>query len=97
MELGHLKLADGSVISVQASSFHYCTPREDFAPAYSEVEVASFGKGIPELADLSEGIADPEDPEAVWVYPYTPTERLQELIAARGGLAGNLGKRVLGF
>jgi hypothetical protein len=95
MELGHLKLKDGSVISVQASSFHYCTPREDGAPEYSEVEVASFGKGIPELVEYSEGIADPEDPEAVWVYPYTPVRRVEELIAARGGLDGNLGKRVL--
>jgi hypothetical protein len=95
MQFGHLKLADGSVISVQASSFHYCTPREDFAPEYSEVEVASFGKSIPELAEFSEGIADPEDPQAVWVYPYTPTERVEALIAARGGLAEHLGKRVL--
>ena len=95
MQFGHLKLKDGSVISVQASSFHYCTPREDFAPEYSEVEVASFGKGIPELADLAEGIADPSDPEAVWVYPYTPTKRVEALIAARGGLDGNLGKRIL--
>jgi hypothetical protein len=95
MELGHLKLKDGSVISVQASSFHYCTPRENAAPAYTHVEVASFGNPLPELAEYSEGLADPSDTEAVWVYPYTPTERLQEFIASRGGLAENLGKRIL--
>jgi hypothetical protein len=95
MELGHLKLKDGQVISVQASSFHYCLPRENGAPAYTHVEVASFGEGIPELAGLSEGLADPSDPEAIWVYPYTPVEEVEELIASRGGLAENLGKRIL--
>jgi hypothetical protein len=95
-QLGHLRLGDGEVISVQASSFHYCTPREDFAPEYSHVEVASFGKGIPELADYAENAANPPaGPEDVWVYPYTPTERVEALIAARGGLAENLGKRIL--
>jgi hypothetical protein len=95
MQLGHLKLADGEVISVQASSFHYCMPREDFAPAYTHVEVASFGKAIPELAEYAEGLADPGDPDAVWVYPYTPAEKVEGLISVRGGLAENLGKRIL--
>ena len=95
MELGHLKLADGTVVSVQASAFHYCTPRENAAPAYTHVEVASFGNPLPELAEYSEGLADPGDPIAVWVYPYTPAEKVEGLIASRGGLAEHLGKRIL--
>jgi hypothetical protein len=95
MELGYLKLKDGEVISVQASSFHYCIPRENGAEKYSHVEVASFGNPLPELAEYSEGIADPSDPEAIWVYPYTPAEKVEGLIASRGGLAENLGKRIL--
>lgn len=57
-------------ISIQASSFHYCTPREDLPEldAYTEVEIALFNKDgrwvqprteplladFPELAELCE-------------------------------------------
>ena len=35
----HIVCKDGTVYSVQASSMHYCTPREDNEKFYSAVEV----------------------------------------------------------
>jgi hypothetical protein len=96
MELGHLKLRDGTVISVQASKVHYSTPRENGAEKYSHVEVASWGaKVLPELSDLAEGGDYPREEGEIAVYPYTPVERVEQLITARGGVAEHLGKRVL--
>ena len=31
--------ADGAIYSVQASSFHYCSPKEDYCENYASVEV----------------------------------------------------------
>lgn len=35
----HAILADGSPISIQASRYHYCIPRENNAEYYTEVEI----------------------------------------------------------
>jgi hypothetical protein len=68
---------DGTIISVQASSTHYCSPKSDAAYAYGSVEI---------LIDY------PNDPEGYnsihkarsWV---TPSEVL-ELINEHGGIIG---------
>lgn len=39
---------DGTEYSVQASSRHYCSPKEDFAPEYRSVEVMSDRRHEPE-------------------------------------------------
>ena len=38
----HLVMNDGTSISVQASKYHYCTPREHNLDYYSAVEVWAF-------------------------------------------------------
>jgi hypothetical protein len=67
---------DGTIISVQASSTHYCSPKSDAAYAYGSVEIL---------------INYPNDPEHYnngeiqgWV---TPSEVL-ELINEHGGIIG---------
>lgn len=35
----HAILADGSTISIQASIYHYCIPKEDDPDSYSHVEI----------------------------------------------------------
>lgn len=79
--------ADGTVLSVQASQYHYCSPREDEGP-YDSVEVGFIkdGAGVP--------LTPPED----WrehgdgcfpsdVYGYVPVEKVEAFIAEHGGRA----------
>ena len=70
-------LADGTLISVQASSTHYCSPKSDGAFAYSAVEVLIDIPNDPEhynKVDKNEG----------WVNG----ERVLALIAEHGGIIG---------
>ena len=70
--------ADGTTISVQASSGHYCSPRSDNPDrGYGAVEVWVTNKW---------GVNLTEDPEG-WI----PAGRVMELIAEHGGaIGGNL-------
>ena len=61
-------------VSVQASEYHYCTPREDNVEYYEEVEL-----GFPDflfsesfISNYAEDTATPKDT----VYPYVPLEEL---------------------
>lgn len=76
---------DGTVLSVQASQYHYCSPREDEGP-YSRVEVG-FIKDATGAA-----VTPPED----WreygdgcfpsdVYGYVPVELVEAFITEHGG------------
>jgi len=68
---------DGTIISVQASSTHYCSPRSDAAFAYGMVEV---------LVDK------PNDPEGYnktdKLLTWVSAEDLMTLIAKHGGIIG---------
>jgi hypothetical protein len=74
---------DGFKISVQASSVHYCQPREDNAPQYTEVE-CGFPNAEPEL--ILEYAENPDDPTET-VYAYVPIELVEQLITLHGGIA----------
>lgn len=69
-----LKCADGSIVSVQGSMHHSCTPRADNA-VYTHVEVS-----------LENAPASWEEYDAGGVYVNVPLSMVAELIAARGGL-----------
>jgi hypothetical protein len=75
--------ADGFKISVQASSFTYCQPREDNAPQYTHVE-CGFPSAEPEF--LMEYAENPDDPTET-VYGYVPIELVEQLITLHGGIA----------
>lgn len=72
-----MRLADGSLWSVQASAEHYCTPRTDYRVAFMAAEVM-VGQG--------------EEPEAwkPWrrngVYCWLPLKLIDAEIERRGGL-----------
>ena len=66
------KLADGFTISVQASEFHYCTPRKSDAKEYRSVEIWLFNEDEKPVT---------EDPQ-----PYVPVNVVRELIEAHGGI-----------
>lgn len=72
---------DGFSISVQANSYAYCTPREDGAWSYSEVEL-----GFPStFDDLIDEYAE-EEGTLETVYGYVPIDIVNELIEKHGGI-----------
>lgn len=74
---------DGFNLSVQASEYHYCSPREKQGPWY-QVEVG-FPSQKPELiTDYAENADDPTGT----VYGYVPVELVNQLIALHGGIEG---------
>lgn len=88
---GHVReplcLADGTKLSVQASTIHYSIPREDNLAAYSSYEVAILGpEGL---------IYDPDAPFAYdadsdqngCVYAYVEPEDIVKYINSKGGLS----------
>ena len=75
-------LVDGFIISVQASYFHYCTPRNNSGP-YSHVELG-FPSDFDEiLFDYSEDASEMSDMTQT-VFPYTPLEVLYESLKTHG-------------
>tara|TARA_R100000406_G_scaffold96190_1_gene93144 strand:- start:8114 stop:8485 length:372 start_codon:yes stop_codon:yes gene_type:complete len=68
---------DGTIISVQASSTHYCSPKSDEAFAYGAVEIL---------------IDKPNDPEGynkvTKMEGYCSADRLMRLIIKHGGIIG---------
>ena len=66
-------LADGTIISVQASSTHYCSPRSDAAFAYGMVEIE---------------VVKPNDPEYRHNEGWVNAERLLSMIIKHGGAIG---------
>ena len=73
---------DGFSMSVQASQYHYCTPRVDGVVEYEEVEIGSL--------DTKEELLMPyaEDPDEYFtVYRYVPVDIVNQLIEKHGGIA----------
>jgi len=70
---------DGTSLSVQASSHHYCSPRVDKANVYEKVEVWCVTVEVPE-SWLEYG--DPEDNP----FAYIPVSMVEEFIDSHGGI-----------
>ena len=77
-----IECADGVTLSVQASAFHYCTPRNDIGP-WTEFEV-----GFPSVCppdswkEYCEDWGRPTDT----VYGRVPQELIWEFIELHGGI-----------
>jgi hypothetical protein len=77
-----IQCADGFSVSVQASAFHYCTPRNNEGP-WDTVELGFPNAPIPELFEYSES----ENPDAMnSVWGFVPMNLVVELITKHGGL-----------
>jgi len=73
---------DGFSVSVQASSYHYCSPRVDGADKYETVEL-----GYPSTADqLIADYAECYDNLTNTVYGNVPVSIVNELIEKHGGI-----------
>lgn len=82
--LPRLTCADGFSMSVQASSTHYCLPRDSFGP-YSAVEVGYPSAKVDGFMPHIDG--GPETNPTDTVYGYVPIEIVAQAIADHGGLA----------
>lgn len=75
-----IRCRDGFKVSVQASSFHCCAPRNDVGP-WTEVEVGYPSQASDLIAEYAENPGVPTDT----VYPYVPVEVVEALIVSHGG------------
>lgn len=80
----HIVCVSGLGMSVQASAFHYCTPRESEGP-WSTVEIGFPTERVEELMPYMEDWGDTKPTEAV--YAYVPVEIVAQVIADNGGFA----------
>jgi len=74
---------DGFSMSVQASEYHYCSPRiSGLGESYIAVEV-----GFPTEEEnlLIEHAEDPDEPTGT-VYPYVPAQVILDVIEKHGGM-----------
>lgn len=76
--------ADGFHMSVQASRFAYCSPRES-TDYYYKVEVGFPSEKCDELTEYAE---NPEEPTQT-VYGWVPVEVVEALVEKHGGLKEN--------
>jgi hypothetical protein len=65
MPAPYFTLPDGTILSVQASARHYCSPRDDNGP-YTHFECRA-NQQVPELMPYAD---DPSDPQTI--YPQVP-------------------------
>ena len=72
---------DGFSISVQASKFHYCSPRLDGAQDYEKVELGYPSNEDELINDYAE-----DDNYTRTVYGYVPIEVVERLIEKHGGI-----------
>lgn len=72
---------DGFSMSVQASEYHYCSPRRNSAEYYSSVEV-----GFPSEEEiLLEDYAEDRSILTSTVYGYVPVDIVEAIIEKHGG------------
>lgn len=72
----------GLRLSVQASSAHYCAPRNDAGP-FSEVEVGFPSRVVEDLLPFAEDVEEPTRT----VYAWVPVDLVERVIADNGGIA----------
>lgn len=73
----HAVCADGFTISIQASRWHYCVPRETIATGdYTYVELGFPSEREKILEKFREGT----------VYPYVPIEVVEKVMQNHGGI-----------
>jgi hypothetical protein len=79
--------ADGLKMSVQASAYHYCAPRDSAGPWW-QVEVGFPSRAVAEIAEYAEEPGRPTDT----VYGYVPLECVARAIISAGGFAETPGR-----
>ena len=71
---------DGFNVSIQASSSHYCSPRDDYGPYYT-VEAGYASEEVPEWDDYYDGDI---------IYGNVPVELIEVVLYQHGGIANGV-------
>ena len=81
------RLKDGTCLSIQASTVHYCSPRDDEGP-YSAVEVGYINDGHGNTVTPPETWREYADGEKFpsGVYGYIPIALVQSFCDDHGGI-----------
>lgn len=74
--------ADGFTVSVQASEYHYCSPRESGAWPYASFEVGYPSAKERTLMKYAEDKSRPTDT----VYGWVPASVIEKIIIKHGGI-----------
>ena len=82
LPIGLIKCVDGTTLSVQASSGHYCRPRSNHGP-YTEVEIGYPSIPILECIEYAES----KEHLTSTVYAFVPIGLVVEFITNHGGFA----------
>ena len=79
MSIETIVCPDGFKVSVQASRFHYCTPREDNPDVWDEVELGFPSEFVPEWEEYAEC-----NDYTNTVYPYVPVSVVVAVLVQHG-------------
>ena len=77
--------ADGFTVSVQANEGAYCTPRQDDAEQYTQVELGYPSEREELIMDWIESYG-PKPVPTDSIYPYVPVSVVTNVIAKHGGI-----------
>ena len=86
-----IKCVDGFSISIQASEYNYCAPKENgHSVIYTEVELGFPNRDDDLIKEYVEDLSkDDEDIDYTGsVYPYVPSHIVALMIASHGGIIG---------
>jgi len=78
------KCADGFTVSIQASRYHYCEPKQTFSDKFKSLELGYPSKRDKLIMPYAES---PESPKRT-VYPYVPWDVVEKLVKKHGGIVG---------
>lgn len=71
---------DGFYISIQASAFHYCTPRRSLKDCeYTHLELGFSSEHEELIEEYREGT----------IYPYVPIDVVEKVMEKHGGIVWN--------
>jgi hypothetical protein len=74
---------DGLKLSVQASSSHYCEPKNHVGP-WKSMELGFPSRSVPELRSWREDLGD-DSPDEECVFGWVPVDMLLKTIEKHGG------------
>ncbi len=80
-----IECEDGFAVSVQASHFHYCSPRSDCGPWYT-VECGFPTHPMPELAEYCEESGEDALTATGTVWGRVPIEAIAAVLDSHGGI-----------
>lgn len=76
-----IECSDGFSVSIQASNFTYCTPRDDTGP-WTKVELGFPSEDMPSLNEYAE---TPDDHTGT-VFAYVPLKKVMAVLDSHGGI-----------